>query len=394
VSHHNSQTITVTRGLEYEAEVNPEVPAGDDITTWGIRFRIRRRVGAAALVTLTVGAGLTVADPDTLRIKLTPDQTEALGKGDYVWDLERTDPGFEFQMAGGPFIVEGDEAAAPALAACPPPAYAPVYGKLYDAQFRNQRPTVVVPSGSPAAVRLDLLTGDGRPAAVTAGGYCGSADTRAAAAEAVGGCVALAGASLDDGGATVTVELPETVWRVPGVYELDVRVDDANAAARAQARCWVYVEPNAFGVWHQGPPRVDDVRAALRDYPQANRLLGGYEFSTTEIAVAVVQAVRGFNTAPPGSVGRVTTSTWHRDAWNNLIDGVMAELFDTAAAYYRRNHLLYQAGGVSVDDANREKDYLAAAYVYRERWEKWVKLTKMAINMEDSFGSMLTDYSW
>jgi hypothetical protein len=56
--------------------------------------------------------------------------------------------------------------------------------------------------------------------------------------------------------------------------------------------------------------------------------------------------------------------------------------------------LPYSAAGVAVDDLAKEKDYLQAAMFHRQRWDWWVKMIKTSINLEESFGSLATNYAW
>jgi hypothetical protein len=65
------------------------------------------RDAADRLACLTIGAGLTVADPTTgcICMALTADQTSAIGAGDRVWALYRTDGGHRIALASGKMMV-------------------------------------------------------------------------------------------------------------------------------------------------------------------------------------------------------------------------------------------------------------------------------------------------
>jgi hypothetical protein len=395
----DSQTITVTRGIHFLSDISPRIddpddPTDNDVSGYVVHFRVFRRVGLSALVELTVGAGVTLVavEPGTWRILISTDQTASLPAGTYMWDFERTDIG-PIQLAGGPFIVLDPDGPPPVVPlVCPYPEYLVSHGKVFKAELKPSRPAAVIPSGSPASIRMPLYAVSGHPAVVTAGGYCGTPVPDAKIGEAVFPQPVETAPTLSDDGTTVRVDLPSCVTNNPGVYELDARVLDAQGGAFALSRCWVYVEPSVMGGYQKGPPTVDDIRSAVRDYPQANRLLGDYMFSAAEIAQAVVRAVRYFNTAPP-DVCWLRTIDWPRAWWMNLIEGVVAELYAVAASYFRANHLPYSAGGVSVDDMAKEKDYLTADQVYRQRWRDWVKLRKSNINVETGFGSMMSPYA-
>lgn len=392
----SNQTISFTRGIEFLARVGVLSGSGD-ISAWTLRFRIFVQVGATPLVTLTIGSGITVLDAAAglIELFLSPDETAAVRAGTFLWDLERTDGGtLNYQIAGGTVTVtdpSGTPTVTPAL--CPPPLYTATYGEVFDQQLRPSRPAAIIRSGTPAAVRLDLFSVNRRPGVVQLTGYCGSANTAAIFAEAVCGQPIAAAATLSDDGTYVTAELPAEVYNAPGVYEVEARVQDAAGADRAFSRALVYVEPSGFGGWRNGPPPLDDIRWAIRDYPAANKLLGDYQFSDAEVSLAIVQAVRRFNMAPPLSTLEVRTTTWPRQAWANLVDGVLADLFVVAASYYRAGHLPYSAGGVSVDDMAKEKDYLSAQAACQAKWEYWIRMTKSAINIMDGFGSLESPYN-
>lgn len=66
-----------------------------------------KRDDSARLACLTLGAGLTVADPATgcVTLALTAQQTSAIGAGERVWALYRTDGGRRLALASGKMMV-------------------------------------------------------------------------------------------------------------------------------------------------------------------------------------------------------------------------------------------------------------------------------------------------
>lgn len=67
-----------------------------NITGWSLQFTLRKNYGdATALVTKTVGAGITVTDATNgvFKITLASADTANLALGNYVYDVERTDVG-------------------------------------------------------------------------------------------------------------------------------------------------------------------------------------------------------------------------------------------------------------------------------------------------------------
>lgn len=202
-------------------------------------------------------------------------------------------------------------------------------------------------------------------------------------------------AYLSSDGASVVLPVPEGVRDTPGVYRAQVRLaDGASGAEIARDEFWLWVDRGLFlsdgsaPADDKGPPSFSEVRTALRDHPGANRLLGEYEFDAAEIAQAVVWAVGAFNTELPPVPKLFTTISWPTPWRRSLLLGATAQLFDTASHYHRRGHLPYQAGGLSVDDLAKEKDYQAAAERARAEYLRWVKLKKAQFNIQAGWGSV------
>lgn len=155
---------------------------------------------------------------------------------------------------------------------------------------------------------------------------------------------------------------------------------------------YLFVEPGLHGVGGErtGPPSLAEVRLHLRDYPENNMLLDEYEFDESEIALAIVRPIEYFNERPPPLSQRYSTTDFpYRYYW---LEGICWQLFLSAANWYRRNRMPYQAGGLAVDDTNKEKEYLQAAQIYGQSYQDWVKLEKVRINMEAGFGCFGSDY--
>jgi hypothetical protein len=88
-----------------------------DMTGWTLAFVVRDAIAGTVVLTKTTGIAFDDAGRGIVRIalaaadtaSLTPSAGLAAGKG-YVWDLRRTDTGFERTLAGGSLILEGDPA--------------------------------------------------------------------------------------------------------------------------------------------------------------------------------------------------------------------------------------------------------------------------------------------
>ena len=135
-----------------------------------------------------------------------------------------------------------------------------------------------------------------------------------------------------------------------------------------------------------GLPTLAEIRLHLRDWPEANRLLDNYEFDLSEIYAAAVRCVDYWNETPPPLPQKLDTTNFpFRYHW---MEGIVYQLFLTAAHWFRRNHLPYTAAGVSVDDLNREQAYLSFAQEKKQVWQDFVQKTKVRANMMAGFGTL------
>ena len=88
-----------------------------DMTGWTLALVVRDAIAGATVLTKTTGITFDDAGRGVVRVTffaadsvaLTPSIGLDAGKG-YVWDLRRTDTGFERTLAGGALILEGDPA--------------------------------------------------------------------------------------------------------------------------------------------------------------------------------------------------------------------------------------------------------------------------------------------
>ena len=99
----------------------------------------------------------------------------------------------------------------------------------------------------------------------------------------------------------------------------------------------------------------EKLRRRIKDSEELNYLLGEEEFSDDDLEDALDDALAVWNEEPPLLTVYDTPDLfpWH----TKLVKGAIGELYQMAAALYRRNHLSYQAGGVAVDDKNKFTEY-------------------------------------
>lgn len=142
-----------------------------------------------------------------------------------------------------------------------------------------------------------------------------------------------------------------------------------------------------------GPPSLLEVRLQLRDSsPNDNYLLDGVQFTDEEIALAAIRPIQYFNEVSPPLRIRFTTNNF---PWRyHWIEGMIAQLYMIAAEHYRKNNLSYSAGGLSVADMDKERNYMAA---YQEKWGmymQFVRNKKGEINMEQGWRTVPGIYSF
>lgn len=129
-----------------------------------------------------------------------------------------------------------------------------------------------------------------------------------------------------------------------------------------------------------------DVRIWLRDNdPECNVLLDDVEWSAEEIRTAMTLAVDYYNETPP----ILQCYDYDKFPWRfHLLQGTAANLLFMAAHRYRRNHLNYSAGGVTVDDQNKYQQYDAAGDKLWAEYKSWVSTYKKAANAENGWGTI------
>ncbi len=270
---------------------------------------------------------------------------------------------------------------------------------LYNDPLAGKLRGVAVDQGSPVWLKFAYSAPrTGAPLTFSVGSYSTPplVEVRYREACGLGGCMFVPDvgdeASLSADGTYVLLPVPIEVKNAPGVYRTQTRVRNGDGVEVARDEFITYVQR---GFWladgttpdDRGPPTLQEVRTVLRDHPGANRLLGEYEFDAAEIGQAVVSTVQAYNSEFPTGGPNLNTVRWPAVWRRQLLDGVLAYLFETAAAYFRRGNLPYAAGGVSVDDLKKEQEYLNAAQMYRTRFAQWAQVEKARQSVAAAWGS-------
>jgi len=192
--------------------------------------------------------------------------------------------------------------------------------------------------------------------------------------------------------------LPEALVRYPGVYMEEWGIFTPDKRMLFSNTCCTFIRRGLFGLSNSpnnlnaGPPSIEEIRLALRDHSDAdNLLLRDVEFDAAEIAQAVLRPIQYWNELPPPLRPLQTTKTFpFKEMW---MLGIQAYLLEIAAHHYRRNQLAYNAGGVQVDDKNKEQYYAAASERLRLRFQEMARAKKIEINIGLFAGSVSSQYS-
>lgn len=200
---------------------------------------------------------------------------------------------------------------------------------------------------------------------------------------------------IDDAANGVVSAVVERPTLAPGVYHGEFGLINATGGLVFANPLYLISEPSAFwpGDWAQfGIPTVAEIRMHLRDSsPAEHRLIDTVEFDDAEVAAAIVQVVRYWNETPPPLPTRYSTGDFpYRQL---LLEGTAASLYRMAAAYFRANHLAYQASGVAVDDLAKAPEFEQAAAGRWQAFEQQVRTLKVQLNMNNAWGIIPSPYS-
>lgn len=185
------------------------------------------------------------------------------------------------------------------------------------------------------------------------------------------------------------VEIEPNDLEFPGQYLVNILLC---SEGEAKQMFEMYLESAPSIAWQQNaqgfPLTISEIRLWCRDWaPEVNDLLDEVEYKDTEIVAAIRRAIDMWNGTPPmmsRHVYSTVTFPWKfRSQW---IDVTIGFLKIMAAEWYERNHLPYQAAGVSIDDRNKFASYRQDGYQRLQNYQAWMKDVKVQLNMQGAFG--------
>lgn len=136
---------------------------------------------------------------------------------------------------------------------------------------------------------------------------------------------------------------------------------------------------------------LGQVRDYLRDFPELNALLDGYETSDALLSLCADLAADDFSvTMPP--VGQYTVETF--PSLYLLLMGTVIQVLRSAGILQARNNLNYSDGGLTVATSDKAPIYMSYAQWLMQEYEKKKRSYKISINAAGGYGGIRSEYSF
>ena len=121
------------------------------------------------------------------------------------------------------------------------------------------------------------------------------------------------------------------------------------------------------------------IRLYLRDFPELNRLLKGYENSPRQIAWSIIDALDDWNSTPP-FLGPTTLARFPSEYL--LCRGAVISLLESVALLQMRNQLTYSDGGLQVSVSDKAPLLMQFMSMMKQGYEQKKQRFKAAQNVE------------
>ena len=248
--------------------------------------------------------------------------------------------------------------------------------------------TMLTPLGD--VVDLTTLVGYGVTLCIKESTWTGSSDSSAVIPGSF-----TSGTVVNPALGQVQATLTAAIVQNPGVFYAEFGITSpVDGSLVFSNTFFLFIEPSQFGALQSGtgPLTIAEIRLYLRDVdPVGNLWLASFEWDVAEIAACILRPIREFNEAPPPLTVQFNTKTFpYRDNWTRGAAGYMLRL---AADWYRRVHLPYQAGNLSIDDKNKFQIYDERGKELIEEWRKWMTWKKIELNCNAAYQSAGSDYN-
>lgn len=166
----------------------------------------------------------------------------------------------------------------------------------------------------------------------------------------------------------------------PGTYRAEIGLFSGTFLTQSWP-IYLIVAPTLFNrSMRAGPPTIPEVRMGIGDIELGEvSLLDTLEFSDAEIIASLNYVIDIWNETPPNVAYFDGTNFPYRYHW---IQGAVAQLYKMAVRKYARNQLNYSAGGVTIDDQNKQMQYTAIYKEVNDEFRTWMMNEKRRINTE------------
>jgi hypothetical protein len=277
---------------------------------------------------------------------------------------------------------------------------------LYDQPVPTKFRGVAVRQGQNATLEVILFSRAGNAIDLTGCGLSTTGSTtslvKLRVREAIGlstNVVEIDGSIPDAAAGKVSFLLGGTNLNAPGVYHAEVGIFDSLGNLRFSDLIYLLVERGLFGTLAPeaaggGPPTLHEVRLALRDTNELNRLTDVVAYDVADVCDALVTSVQQFNAALPPIPLVLNTADFPKEWRASWMTGIKAHLLGVMANYYAANSLEYQAAGVTVNDLGKHQLFLAMSDRLEKQWLDWIKKQKAAENLSACWGSLESEYAY
>lgn len=157
---------------------------------------------------------------------------------------------------------------------------------------------------------------------------------------------------------------------------------------------YINIEPSVFDMGYKGDGMITipEVRLALRDsIPEENSLLDDLEFTDVEILACMRKPIDLWNSLLPATAHYAfNLQNFPFRYW--WLKATVACLLEIAEINYMRNQLTYRAGGITVDDKDKWRQYGAKAKYIMDEFTNWAINTKTAMSYSSIGGHIVSSY--
>lgn len=207
---------------------------------------------------------------------------------------------------------------------------------------------------------------------------------------------------IDEEQGLLSIKIPANDTGIPGIYmgELALVVGEPGKEEIIHSNMFIlYIAQGMFFNQKQkhvltGPPTMQEVRARLRDAtPEENYIIDGYMYQDAEIAQAAINCLQYWNEAPPLLKHCFFSSESFPEQFN-WMEGILGQLLLLSAESYRKNHIEYAGGGLSVNDMAKEPNFIKAGMERWNNYREFVRLRKQRINVDRGWSTYYSKYMY